>query len=68
MGIDYGDLAAIRDLAKPASPFTEASLRWMVFNAKTNGLERAIVRVGKSVYLSKTRFNEWLASQPKTTA
>ncbi len=46
-------------------PFTEAQLRWMIFNASTNGLAAAgaIVRIGRRVYLDAARFEAWIADQ-----
>jgi hypothetical protein len=61
--IDYRDLAPLRDIAYPHSPFTENALRWHVFNAERNGLASALVRVGRRVYIQKSAFNAWLASQ-----
>jgi hypothetical protein len=43
-------------------PFTEGQLRWWIFGAPTNGLEaaKAVVRVGRRVYLDVDRFEEWI--------
>lgn len=48
-----------------ASPFSENSLRWFVFNAATNGLADcdAIVRVGRRVYLDVDQFEVWIEAQ-----
>jgi hypothetical protein len=40
-------LRTVRQLSAQNPAFSEASIRWLVLNAKTNGLDRAIVRVGK---------------------
>lgn len=52
--------------------FTEPSLRWMIFNASKrsgskgdipgNGLEVALVRVGRRVLIDETKFFEWLGA------
>ena len=55
-------LRSIKELASPNSPFSEASLRWMVFQAEQNGLGGAIVRVGRRVLIDVDAFDEWLAS------
>lgn len=46
-------------------PFTEAQLRWMIFNATSNGLAAAgaVVRIGRRVYLDADRFGDWIAQQ-----
>jgi hypothetical protein len=67
--IDFRDLAGIDTLStESGGEITEGQLRWWVFNADQNGLKPAIVRVGRRVYLSRSRFSNWLASQPKTSA
>jgi hypothetical protein len=39
--------------------------RWLIFNAEENGLERAIVRVGRRVLIDVDAFNEWLAGRQR---
>lgn len=45
------------------SPFTEAQVRWWIFNATTNGLQSAIVRIGRRVYIDVDAFALWVESQ-----
>ena len=35
---------------------SHAGLRWLVFNAETNGFERAFVRVGRRVLVNEAEF------------
>ena len=62
-------LRTIRQLAAVRPAFSENSLRWYVFNAKTNGLDRAIVRIGKpgskrpKVLIDEAGFDRWLVEQ-----
>lgn len=46
-------------------PFSEGSVRWWIFQAKENGLEKtgAIVRIGRRVYIDTVAFDAWLVSQ-----
>jgi hypothetical protein len=37
-------------------------LRWLIFNAQANGLERALVRVGRKVLIDREEFVLWLNS------
>lgn len=48
-----------------SSPFSEASVRWMIHKARDNGLAAAgaIVRVGRRVYIDAERFDAWLVQQ-----
>lgn len=45
------------------SPFTEAQLRWWIFNASTNGLQSAVVRIGRRVYIDVDAFSAWIEAQ-----
>lgn len=45
------------------SPFTEAQIRWWVFNAATNGLQSAVVRIGRRVYIDVDGFDRWIDAQ-----
>ncbi len=56
----YTDLRTIKQLAQENPAFTEASLRWLVFNARQNGLEAAIVRVGRRVLIDSQKLDAWL--------
>lgn len=48
-----------------ASPFSEASVRWMLFCAKQNGLaeHKATVKIGRRVYIDPDAFDRWIDSQ-----
>ena len=61
--VDFTNLRTIKQLAAEAAPiFTEGKIRWWVYNADTNGLKVAIVRVGGRIYLDREAFNLWLES------
>ena len=53
-------LRTIRQTAERNPAFTEGALRWHVFNSKQNGLDRAIVRVGRRVLIDELEFSRWL--------
>jgi hypothetical protein len=55
------NLKCVRDLAN-ASPFSENTLRWMIFNAASNGHDAAgaVVRVGRRVYFDVDAFDRWI--------
>ncbi|MBL0029152.1 MAG: DNA-binding protein [Rhodanobacteraceae bacterium] len=46
-----------------ATPFTENQVRWWIFNASTNGLSSAIVRIGRRICIDIDRFDDWLSAQ-----
>lgn len=49
--------------AEPA--FKEGSLRWLIFNRDSNGLEEsgALIRVGRRVLIDRSKFLSWLMAQ-----
>lgn len=53
-------LRTIAQLAERNPAFSEGALRWHVFNRKTNGLDRAIVHVGRRVLIDEVEFSRWL--------
>ena len=57
-------LTRLRDFAD-RGPFTEGSLRWLVFNESSNGLREAgaIVRLGRRVFIDEAKFDGWIDSQ-----
>ncbi len=66
--MDFKNLRTIRQLAAEAKAqdpntfLTEGKLRWWVYNAETNGLKVAIVRVGGRIFFDKEGLNQWLDS------
>ena len=44
-------------------PLSIDQIRWLIFNAKTNGLESAICRIGRRVYIDTDGFDAWLTIQ-----
>jgi hypothetical protein len=57
---DFTKLRSVRRVTEANPEFSEQSLRWLIFNAQGNGLESALVRVGRRVYIDTEKFNEWL--------
>jgi hypothetical protein len=59
----YTNLRTIKQLAQENPAFTEASLRWLVFNARQNGLDAAIVRGGRRVLIDLQKLDAWLEAR-----
>jgi len=57
-------LRTVKQLAE-ANPgvWTEASLRWLIYNARQNGLEKALLKVGRRVLIDVPEFERWLEGQ-----
>lgn len=56
------NLLTVKQFADANPAFTEAGLRWQIFNEGTNGLAKsgAILRRGRRVYIDTDRYFEWL--------
>lgn len=65
--MQFEDLRTVKQLAATNPAFTEGSLRWLIFNAHSNGLADAVVRIGDSqrpkVLINVPVFNRWLETQ-----
>jgi len=53
-------LVTVKQLSEASPAFTEASLRWLIFNSNANGLDRALLKVGRRVLIDLTEFERWL--------
>jgi len=43
--------------------FTPGGIRWLLFHRQQNGLERAVVRVGRRVLIDVDKFFTWVDEQ-----
>jgi hypothetical protein len=59
--VNHRRLLTVKQLAESSPAFSEASLRWLIFNAKQNGFETVVLRVGRRVLIDLDRFEEWLS-------
>ena len=59
--VDYKDLRTVKQIVENAHPvITDGKMRFWIFHAETNGLAKAIIRIGGRVYLDRNVFNSWL--------
>jgi hypothetical protein len=58
-------LKTVKQFSIDNPAFSEASIRWQVFNEGSNGLKEsgAIVRMGRRVLVDEDRWFQWLDSQ-----
>jgi hypothetical protein len=56
-------LSAQQIVDDPRYPFTIGQLRHFLLKRHKNGLDKAIRRIGKRVYLRQDLFNEWIEEQ-----
>jgi hypothetical protein len=60
--MDQRNLRSVRQLGDE-TPISEDSWRWLLFNRKENGLDVAVVRIGRRLYLDIERVREWLEAR-----
>jgi hypothetical protein len=56
-------LLTVRQFTEAHPAFTHGGLRWLLFHRQQNGLERAVVKVGRKVLIDVDQFFLWLAQQ-----
>lgn len=56
-------LLTVQQFTKAHPAFTHGGLRWLLFHRQQNGLERAVVKVGRKVLIDVDQFFLWLAQQ-----
>lgn len=58
-------LKTVSQFAAASGVWSEASLRWMIFQAQNNGLAAtgAVVRCGRRVFIDPEAFDRWLVAQ-----
>lgn len=55
--------ATVRQISDKHPAFSEASLRWIIFNSKINGATAFIRKVGRKVLIDEAGFLEWVNAQ-----
>ena len=58
--MDASSLRTVSQLADELPAFSEPALRRLIFDAETNGMNNAVVRVRRRVYIDIKEFNRWL--------
>jgi len=53
--------ASVKQLAQ-SYPFSESSLRYWIFNAKQNGLQHCLRKIGKKILINLEQFEKWIDS------
>lgn len=50
----------VKQFAKEKGFLSESGLRYLIFNADTNGFNKVIKRIGKKILIDFNAFNIWL--------
>lgn len=56
-------LRTVQQFCQANPAFTTGGLRWLLFHRQTNGLEQAILKVGRRVLIDEEKFFAWLDAQ-----
>jgi hypothetical protein len=54
---------SIRQLSEIHPAFTGASLRWIIFNKKSNGASVFLRRIGKKIVIDLEAFETWVSQK-----
>jgi len=60
--MDGENILTIDQLVLAFPAFGEKTVRWWIYNGKSNGFEACLIRIGSRVYIDRKRFIEWLKS------
>lgn len=64
MNIQTKRLSPIKKIPEYYSgAFSEASIRWLVFNGNTTGFSCCVCRIGRKVLIDLDAFEAWIAKQ-----
>ncbi len=58
--MDNSQFYTVEQFAQKYPAFTPSSLRWLLFNRATNGLDAAVVQLGRRVLIDEAAFVAWL--------
>lgn len=58
----------VKQLVKKHPYLTEPGLRWMLFNRAQNGLNTAVIRIGKKILIDEELFEKWVDGQREVAA
>jgi hypothetical protein len=53
----------VRQLTEQYPAFSMGGIRWLLFHRQENGLDRAVLKVGRRVLIDVDQFFGWLAQQ-----
>jgi hypothetical protein len=57
----------VKQFASKHPAFSESSLRYHIFNEKTNGLDNCLRRIGRKVLIEESSFLKWVDAHGRQT-
>ena len=56
------NIVTIDQLTELFPAFAEKTVRWWIYNGKSNGFETCVIRIGSRIYIDKEKFVQWVES------
>ncbi len=57
------NLLTVKQFSAKHPAFSQGALRHLIFNEKTNGFQKATLRIGRRVYINEESFFDWALTQ-----
>lgn len=58
--MDGENILTIDQLVSAFPAFGEKTVRWWIYNGKSNGFEACLIRIGSRIYIDRKRFVDWV--------
>jgi len=58
--MDGENILTIDQLVAVFPAFGEKTIRWWIYNGKSNGFEACLIRIGSRIYIDRARFVAWI--------
>jgi hypothetical protein len=55
-------LSTVRQLSEKFPAFSQASIRWIIFNAQHNGASSFIHKIGRKIVIDDDAFLQWVSN------
>ncbi|MDR3386220.1 MAG: DNA-binding protein [Rudaea sp.] len=68
MKVDNPQFFKVEQFASKYPAFTPSSLRWLLFNRANNGLDAAVIQLGRRVLIDEAAFVAWLRDHRQAAA
>lgn len=68
MSVDARSYLRVKDIPDKYPAFSQSSIRWVIFNAGTNGFDKVIRKVGRRVLIDEESFVAWIEGNTRQAA
>jgi len=65
--MDGENILTIDQLVTAFPAFGEKTVRWWIYNGRTNGFEACLIRIGSRIYIDRERFVAWVEQHRPVT-